>query len=125
MILLANAAGFFDAVGPINDEWIAGAAKVRSELFTPLKRRVAGPSPPSWILRARSVGADFVEALEHIGGRFTHTVAGGLDAKFTLHVALKARAVVTCDVDDNCIVELCGSGNRIDDPAYLVVGLGH
>ena len=72
----ADAALVLDARGPGDDHEVAGATEVGRDLFHPLERCVAGPSPADRLMRLRVGIADRVEVLQVVLERSWKTVEG-------------------------------------------------
>ena len=123
--LVAGLALVRQAVGPVHDRAVAGAAPVRGHLLGPLVRRAQRVRPADRVVVVGLRGAEVVDlGQQELGGLDArHAVERGHLVEAAVERALGRGAVVADDVVDQRVVEDAEVVDRVDDPADLVVGL--
>lgn len=110
--------------GPRHRHVLVDAAQTRGVLLEPVERRVEGPRPAGRHVVVRLLGSpDVVELQLHFGGQRLDAVEERHFVGRTHRPTLGAGAVVTVDVDDQCVVELAEVLVLLDDAADLVVAV--
>src|SRR5262245_7968279 len=94
----------FDSRRPGNHHRIAAAAKMRSHLLHPLKRRVACPGPADRVMRFGIRTAEFVELWQYFLDRCTNAVERLDLVERAVRAAFGRCTVVTDDVEDERVV---------------------
>ena len=122
---LRNLALRLDALRPVHDHRVAGAAEVAGDLLRPLERRIHRPCPTDRHMWLTGRPADLVEPLDRALQPELNTDQAGDLAEGALQAALGTRAVVADDVHDERVVQFAGRLEAIDQPADLMVGVGH
>jgi hypothetical protein len=124
MELRADLALRLDAVGPVDDRAVAGAAEMRCDLLGPLVRRVHRVRPADGVVVLRARRAQLVDALDHQLGRGEiGRLGAGLVVPGADQRAFGRSAVVADEVVDERVVQDPQLGERIDDPADVMVGV--
>ena len=124
MPLAAQLTLALDAIRPMHDQGVAGAAVVGGHLLGPGEGRVEADRPAGRHVRIGGRVAPRVVVLQHEVdvGALGHVVEVGVLVEQPVHQAFGAGAVVAGDVEDQRVVELTHVLDRLDDPARLVVG---
>ena len=94
-----------DALRPVDDDAVGGAAVVRGDLLGPLEGSVAGPGPADGVVGEGGGVAPFVEVGHVDCGGVDDSVEGHHFVVGALGAAFGAGAVVADDVDEEGVVE--------------------
>ena len=123
--LVTDLAGGVDAARPVHDRAGAGAAPVRGDLLGPLVRRVHRVRPADRVVVVGRRGAEVVDPGRHELGGLQLGGAVEVDqlVEAAVEIALGGRAVVADDDVDQRVVEDLQVGERVDEPADVVVGV--
>src|SRR6516162_2151672 len=108
MELRADAALVLDARRPRNDDRVACAAEMRSDLLSPLERGVHCPGLAHGEMVIGIRAADFVDVFNYVRGILRHAVQTRHLVEHTIEGAFHRGAVVADFPDDKGIVELSG-----------------
>src|SRR4051794_15805517 len=104
MELTANFAFGFDPLRPVHHHAVARSAEVAGDLFGPLERRVAGPSPADGEMRKGGRTAPFVDMIHHLVGFADDAVKRHHFIVAAFGSTLGARAIVAHDVKEEAVV---------------------
>src|SRR5262249_46945127 len=107
---------------PRNNHRIPRSAKVRRHLLYPLKRRIACPSPPDWIVRFWLWAADLVDVLQIVRNRRLKPIEILDFVERSLHSSFRTRSIVPDDVNDHGVVCVWELMNRVDQTSGFVIG---
>ncbi len=113
----------FDAVRPVSHESIASSAVTASDLLRPSEWRVPSHGPSGGVVAVRIRATQVIQMLEYVCDRFGHTVEVSCFIEQPVHRPFGTRAVVTDDVEDECVVQLPQVFDRIDHATHLGVGV--
>ena len=114
-----------DAVGPVHDGAVAGAAPVGGDLLGPLVGRVHGVRPADRVVVVGARGAEVVDPAGHEldGLERAGTVEGDGLVEGAVDGALGGGSVVADDDVDQRVVEDAQLVEGVDQPADVVVGV--
>ena len=101
--LRAQFVGCFDLLRPRNCDCVAGAAKVRRDLFHPLKRRVERPRPTNIEMVLALCGAEIVDMFKQPFWIFGHAVLKRRCTPRAVDSAFGRSAVVAGDVNNQSV----------------------
>ena len=121
MELTADAADVIDVARPGDGHALGRAAEVRRHLLHPFERRVERPRPWRGEMRVGAFRSPERIPEKLVFDRHLDAVEGRELVRRAVEHALRARAVVAADVDDQGVVELAEVLDRLDDAADLVV----
>ena len=122
VILVADLAARLDALGPRDDQRVAGAARVFRVALEHLERRREGRGPSGRIVLVGVRSAQLVDEL-HVLGQFVRVAVEELVlVDRAVGAAFAGRAVVR-GVEDDGVLELAGLLQVVDDAADLGVGV--
>ena len=123
--LVTDLALGFDALRPVDDRAVAGAAEVRGDLLGPLVRRVQGMRPAHGEVVVGVGAAQLIDLTHQVFGRLEglQTVEVGHLVEAPVDVALGGRAVVADDVVDQRVFEDVQLLQEVKDAAHMVVGV--
>ncbi len=114
-----------DAVGPVDDGAVAGAAPVGGDLLGPLVGRVHGVRPTDGVVVVGARRAEVVDPAGHELDRLER--AGSVErdrlVERAVDRALRGGAVVPDDDVDERVVEDPEVGQGVDQPADVVIGV--
>ena len=125
--LRADLALGLDAFRPVDDGAVACAAPVRRDLLGPLVGRVHRVRPADGVVVVRLGSAELVDPGREVLGRLqrlqtvevAHLVVAAVERPFG------GGAVVAGDVVDERVVGDAQLGQRVDQPAHVVIGVFH
>src|SRR5450631_46778 len=112
--LRANFALRRNALWPMDDHPVAGAAIARRPLLGPCERRVPRNGPAGGIMAVRLRSAEVVIVLQYVLNGLRDPVEIGHLIEEAVHAPFGARAIVADDVEDQRIVELTCRLDRFD-----------
>ena len=123
----ADLAPGLEAVRPVHDRAVAGAAPMRGDLLHPLVGRVHRVRPADREVVEGLRRAELVDARRHELGRLDRgrPVERDHPVERAVRPTLARAAVVAGDVDDQRVVEDLHVLQRVDHTADLVVGVLH
>ncbi len=119
----AQAALVLDALRPVNDHAVAGAAEVGGHLLGPREGRVEGHRPAGGHVREGFRTAPLVDQRDEVLHLLGHAVEVGHLVVHADEAALGAGAVVAGDVDEQRVVQLADVLQRLHESPDLVIGL--
>src|SRR5678815_1875354 len=112
-----------DALGPVDNHSVAGAAVISRNLLGPCERTVAGNRPTGSKVRIGRCVTKVVVMFQDLSDTLELAVEVSHLVVKAAHAAFRARAVVAHDVENQCVVELTCIADRINKSANFRVGV--